>query len=87
MEDLRLGLATEIMGDKDRALKLIKLIDMTVNKGGSFPENLKMVLPKEENLNKGEETCAWNDNGECWVCMPDSMSTCSGKCGDYWKKK
>ena len=51
MDDRRLPLALYITdGDKERALKLLELIDMSMYKGGSFPD-IKMVLPEdEENL-------------------------------------
>lgn len=79
MRNERLDLAMEIVGNKGKALLLLKLIDMTVNKGGKFPD-LKMVLPEES-----EPTCRWNENGNCYICMPDSLLKCKGKCGDYWE--
>ena len=48
MGDRRLPIALYITsGDKERALKLLELIDMSMYKGSSFP-NVKMALPKDD---------------------------------------
>lgn len=46
MKDERLFLALEITGNIQKAKLLLQLIDMSINKGGKFPD-VKMVLPEE----------------------------------------
>lgn len=47
-EDKRLPLALAVTsGDKDKALKLLELIDYSMKKSSNFPD-VKMVLPNED---------------------------------------
>lgn len=67
-------------GDKEKAEKLLLLIDSPVPPVPPEFSNLKMELP--------ESACRWcTSDGECLFCMPDSLFMCKGKCHDFEEAK